>query len=153
MPSLLQRAVTELGINVPVYRADLDEDRRCVVLYLVGHTQPKTWTPPEWVTDTPDPIADPVTTPDANPLPVEITPPARAVEPGSKDDVFPQAVESTAADFTVIPGVGKKTCQALHEAGYKSFQRLLNTNDHALLEIVNSYTLAKIKDYLYVHYL
>ena len=60
--------------------------------------------------------------------------------------------ESAPADLTAIPGVGAKTADVLCDAGYSTFQDLRQADDHALKALVGAYTLAKIREYLYIHF-
>lgn len=127
MPSLLQRAVLELGIDVPVGRVDLDEQTQTVILHLVGHHEPVRW------------MATQCDSPAVGESPNEV---GTHLEP----------VEPPADDLTLIPGIGAKTADTLHQAGYHTFTDLQTADDHALKDLVGGYTLAKIREYLYVHY-
>jgi predicted flap endonuclease-1-like 5' DNA nuclease len=150
MPSLLQRAVLELGINVPVYRADFDERRHVVLLYLYGG-QVAEWTPPEFREERATTTNKLVTTNESS-VPTVATPEAEPVEtltPSARTD--PVTTPPTHDDLTLIPSVGAKTADRLHDAGLHTFLSLTKVDDHVLKDLVGGYTAAKIRDFLYVH--
>ena len=135
MPSLLDRAVLELGINVPILDVLYTPGTVVILCLADGHKVP--WdpaTPPAEMpveTDPSSPGADPVTTPDA-------------------DSDRPNADSDRRADFTAIPGIGPAGAAALQEAGYTTFQQLAAAGDN-LKPLLNTYTLTKLRDYLYTH--
>jgi len=147
---LLKEAIEGLHINVPIYRTE--ERNGQLILYLYGgrteHWPPTLAPagdvdPPDLVTTSPtlatagsSPIADLVTIP--TPLP-----------PGGG------AGGEVPDDLTAITAVGKATAKALHNAGFHTFQDLVNADDTQLLDVphVNKYVLTKLRSYLYTHYL
>ena len=124
MANIIQRAVLELGIDVPIYRADPTPEGG-LTLYLFGG-RIVTWTPRQQPAD---PRQQPADSPAA-------PPPAQEEEQGD--------------DFTVVPGIGPAGATALQEAGYTTFEQLAAAGD-TLKPLLNTYTLTKLRDYLYTH--
>ena len=126
MTTLLKQAVRELNINVPIYRTE--EHDGTLTLYLYGGRI----------------VRYPTSPPSPSPSDGE----GNAL-PSARGEVLPPD------DFTAIPYVGNATAKALHKAGFRTFQDLINADDTQLLDVpkVNPYVLAKIRSYLYIHYL
>ena len=171
MSDLLKEAIAGLNINVPIYRTE--EQNGILILFLYGgrvvhwppadtgttaagtHTEPDPNTTSPTLAPTggnpdPDPVTMPPTlaTPDGNPGPDTVT----------MSDVSKSAKETSSnvcvADFTAMPYVGDATAKALHSAGFRTFQDLIDADDTQLLDVpkVNTYTLSKIRSYLYIHF-
>jgi hypothetical protein len=137
---LLKTAVQELNIDVPVLHvadqveAPQHEDQG-LVLFLYGG-RAVFWSPnmgaeissaEEDNAPTEKPVRDPEATDNGTSLP--------------------------SRDLTRIPGVGSATAQALNDAGLFTFEDLKEASDEDLLAVdnVTTYTLTKIRDYLYVN--
>jgi len=122
---LVKQAVRELNINVPIYRTE--EHDGTLTLYLYGG-RIEHWPP---------------------------SPPSPSPSDGEGNALPSARGEVSPDDFTAIPYVGNATAKALHKAGFRTFQDLINADDTQLLDVpkVNPYVLAKIRSYLYIHYL
>jgi predicted flap endonuclease-1-like 5' DNA nuclease len=164
MSDLLQEAIAGLGINVPIYRTEEQNDT--LVLYLYGGRVVR-WPKSEisivrstMATAGGDPDPDPVTT---SPR-ISIVRPTMATAgdefqdpPVTTPSPPPRGgdTEGGLDNLTVIPGVGKATAAALNKAGFPTFRSLINADDADILAVpkLNTYTLGKIRSYLYVHFL
>ena len=111
MPSLLQRACLELGVDVPVMRCDAGQNGT-LTLYLYGG-RVVTWKPEEVAED----------------------------ETGIP---FPD-------DLTAISGIGDATATLLREAGFHTFEDLINADDVSVLDVVGPAVLRRIRKYLKEH--
>jgi len=146
---LLKAAITGLGINVPIYRTE--EQDGVLTLYLYGgrvERWPTAKQPaglPATAGGNPDPDPNTIPAPDVSKQPAGL--------PSAKETS--KELSEVPADFTAMPYVGDATAKALHDAGFRTFQDLINADDTQLLDVpkVNSYTLAKIRSYLYIHFL
>jgi len=113
----LQRAVTELGIDVPIYHARSIEGGGLALYLTNGRVI-------EW-------------TPEHAPLP--------------PDDAGILKIVVLPDDLTDAPGIGKATARALNAAGFTTFRQLALAPDEDLRDILNTYNLAKLRDYLYIN--
>jgi hypothetical protein len=129
---LLKTAVQELNIDVPVLHvadqveAPQHEDQG-LVLFLYGG-RAVFWSPN---------------------MGAEISSAEEDNAPTEKPVRDPEATDN----LTRIPGVGSATAQALNDAGLFTFEDLKEASDEDLLAVdnVTTYTLTKIRDYLYVN--
>ena len=135
MTKLLKAAIAGLGINVPIYRTE--EQDGILILYLYGGRVLR-W--PRSQRATPD-VSEPGE---------ETSKPRPEVSESAKETS--KEPSAAPADFTIMPYVGQATAKALHGAGYRTFPDLIAATDTALLDLVNSYTLTKIRDYLAKHF-
>jgi len=145
MDQLLKEAIAGLGINVPIYRTEQQDDT--LILYLYGGRVVR-WPPSQMATTGAGDLQDPVTTPlppPPSPIPVR----GEMGEGASRSDG-----RGEGSDFTAIPYVGDATAKALTDAGYLTFPDLIAATDTALLDVpkLNTYTLTKIRDYLSNHF-
>ncbi len=122
MPSLLERAVLELGINVPISHILYTPSTVVILCLADGRKVP-------W-----DPAQAPAE------MPMETDPSMPAADP----------VTTQPDDFTTVPGIGPAGATALQEAGYTTFEQLAAAGD-TLKPLLNTYTLTKLRDYLYTH--
>ena len=162
MSDLLKEAIKGLSINVPIYRTE--EQDGVLILYLYGGRVVR-WPPSTMATDLPSGSGDLVTTSPTLATAGELdlqdpvtTPPDPDVSESAKEtSKQPQATSAlpVADDLTAIPGIGKATAKALNDAGFHNFRSLINSDDDSILAVpkLNSYALAKIRSYLYVHFL
>ena len=136
MSNLLKEAIEGLHINVPIYHTV--ENDGVLLLYLYGGRVER-W-PKEPMAPTGDALQE---------TPVTMSDVSKSAKETSKE------LSEVPEDFTAMPYVGDATAKALHDAGFRTFQDLINADDTQLLDVpkVNSYTLAKIRSYLYIHFL
>jgi len=134
--NLLKEAIEGLHINVPIYHTV--ENDGVLLLYLYGGRVER-W-PKEPMAPTGDALQE---------TPVTMSDVSKSAKETSKE------LSEVPEDFTAMPYVGDATAKALHDAGFRTFQDLINADDTQLLDVpkVNSYTLAKIRSYLYIHFL
>jgi len=157
MHPFLQRAVLELGIDVPIYR--VEETPEGLRLYVYGGRVLR------WVPSPPPSPPLPAAWErgrGGGPLPSgegpsPPRPGCRERGPGGEGPSPPRPVCGERGPggegLTVIPGIGKRLAQALQSAGLPTVQHLAAATDATLLAVpgVNKYVLAKIRDYCYTH--
>jgi len=154
VPDLLKAAIAGLNINVPIYRTE--EQDGVLILYLYGGRVVR-WPPSTMATASDVAERDPVTTSPPSP---SASPPSPSPIPKGDEVPGPGEGEGRGGgevldNLTKIPGIGKATAQALNNAGFHNFRSLIDAEDADILAVpkLNAYLLARIRSYLYVHFL
>ena len=162
MSELLKAAIQGLGINVPIYRTELQDEvpgseGGVLTLYLYGGRVVR-WPPSTLATPKHSGSKPPVTTSpilattgdDRLPDLVTTSPEMEPTGAGAFEGPVTIPPASPTDDLTTIPQVGDATAKALADAGYLTFPDIISAPDTDLLTVtgINTYTLPKIRAYL-----
>lgn len=141
MSELLKEAIAGLSINVPIYRTEKQDG--VLILYLYGGRVER-WPPSTMATDPGSGSGGAVTT----------SPEPDVSGPGEETSKQPAELPVTIDKLTDIPGVGSATAKALRDAGFPTFRSLIDATDADILAVpkLTTYTLTKIRAYLYIHF-